>query len=164
MKHLLTSFIAFALLSGFVCPPFAAPDKVTNTYLLLKDRLIISDSVAASGHALTLSQQLEKMKLPKKQFKPADTIEKVQAAAIQLAKAISATHNINKQRTYFAELSTRVWVLLEKDKKPVFTLYKQVCPMTGVSWISKDSAIKNPYYPKNMLTCGKVTAVIGVKH
>ncbi|MBO9202924.1 MULTISPECIES: DUF3347 domain-containing protein [Niastella] len=161
MKYFLITLISYALLSSFVSPHFGTPGKVTGSYLLLKDRLIVSDSMAASGHALTLSQELEKMKLSKKQFKPTDTIEKVQAAAVQLAKAISATHNINKQRAYFAELSTRVWVLLEKEKKPAYPLYKQVCPMTGVSWISKDSAIKNPYYPKNMLTCGKVTAVIG---
>lgn len=162
MKYLLTTLIAFVVSSSFV--KFAAADKVTGPYLLLKDRLIVSDSMAASNHALTLSQELTKMRLQKKQLKATDTIECVQAAAVQLAKAISATHNINKQRAYFAELSTRVWLLLEKDKKHAFPLYKQVCPMTGVSWISKDSAIKNPYYPKNMLTCGNVTAVIGAKN
>lgn len=163
MRYLLTTLIAFVVLSSFITPA-ADNEKVTGSYLLLKDRLIVSDSMAASNHALTLSQELEKMKLAKKQFKSTDTIEKVQSAAVQLAKLISATHNINKQRAYFAELSTRVWLLVEKDKKPAFPLYKQVCPMTGVSWISKDSAIKNPYYPKNMLTCGNVTAVIGAKN
>lgn len=156
MKYLLTTLIVSVI--------FVNTGKVTDTYLLLKDRLIVSDSIAASNHALTLSEELAKMKLAKKQFAPADTIEKVQAAAVQLANDIATTHNINKQRKYFAELSTRVWLLLEKDKKPAFTLYKQVCPMTGVSWMSKDSAIKNPYYPKNMLTCGNVTAVIGAKN
>lgn len=162
MKYLLTTLIAFVVLSSFV--KFAGSDNVTGSYLLLKDRLIVSDSMAASNHALTLSQELGKMKLLKKQFKTTDTIEGVQTAAVQLAKDIAATHNINKQRKYFAELSTRVWMLVEKDKKQAFPLYKQVCPMTGVSWISKDSTIKNPYYPKNMLTCGNVTAVIGAKN
>lgn len=122
MKYLLTTLIAFVVLSSFITPKFAGSDNVTGPYLLLKDRLIVSDSMAASNHALTLSLELGKMKLQKKQFKATDTIEGVQTAAVQLAKAISATHNINKQRAYFAELSTRVWLLVEKDKKQAFPL------------------------------------------
>jgi len=36
-------------------------------------------------------------------------------------------------------------------------LYQQYCPMKKSYWLSKDAAIKNPYYGKQMLTCGKVS-------
>jgi hypothetical protein len=55
----------------------------------------------------------------------------------QLQK-ISSAKDITKQREFFA-------------------LYIQFCPMKKAEWISNDKNIKNPYYGKSMLTCGKTT-------
>lgn len=161
MKYLFPVTIAFVALTGFVTIA-GKTDKITSNYLLLKDRLIVSDSMAAQQYAFTLSQELSKMSIPKTKS-ATDTLDKVKTAAVEIAQAIAATHNINRQRARFSDLSERVWLLVAAEKKQAYSLYKQQCPMTGVVWISRDTAIKNPYYPKNMLTCGKVIEVAASK-
>lgn len=79
---------------------------------------------------------------------------------IELANQIAATKNINKQRKIFETLSVKYWDQASKFKATDQTLYLQVCPMTGAVWTSDSKEIKNPYYPKNMLTCGEVKATL----
>jgi hypothetical protein len=42
--------------------------------------------------------------------------------------------------------------------------YYQFCPMAkdgkGANWLSKENAVKNPYYGTMMLSCGKVIETI----
>jgi hypothetical protein len=53
---------------------------------------------------------------------------------------------------------------LLKVSKLETPVYYQFCPMAkggkGANWLSKESAIKNPYYGAQMLTCGKVVETI----
>ena len=53
---------------------------------------------------------------------------------------------------------------LAKVSKQAVPVYYQRCPMfnngKGANWLSKESAIKNPYYGNKMLTCGSVTETI----
>ena len=43
-------------------------------------------------------------------------------------------------------------------------VYVQFCPMAnggeGANWVSKEKAVKNPFYGSQMLTCGKVVETI----
>ncbi len=77
---------------------------------------------------------------------------------IELATEVSSTKNINKQRKIFELLSVKFWNMAPKFKAADTTLHLQVCPMTSAMWLSDSMEIKNPYYPKNMLTCGEVKA------
>lgn len=73
----------------------------------------------------------------------------------QLQK-ISLAKDITKQREFFALLSAQMIAML--DKQTIGQLgYIQFCPMKKAEWISNDKNIKNPYYGKSMLTCGKTT-------
>ncbi len=58
----------------------------------------------------------------------------------------------------FQLLSAKFWEVAPKFKAAETTLYLQLCPMTSATWLSDSKEIKNPYYPKNMLTCGEVKA------
>ena len=53
---------------------------------------------------------------------------------------------------------------LIKVSKPKDAVYYQHCPMynngKGANWLSKESAIKNPYYGSQMLTCGSTVETI----
>ncbi|HNK84737.1 MAG TPA: mercury transporter, partial [Flavobacteriales bacterium] len=42
-------------------------------------------------------------------------------------------------------------------------IYLDHCPMYngGADWLSREKAIKNPYYGSSMLTCGSVKETIG---
>ncbi len=75
------------------------------------------------------------------------------------AKSISATQDIKKQRESFKSLSKNTYELIKVSKlsEPV---YYEYCPMADANWLSKESAIKNPYYGSQMLSCGKVVETI----
>jgi vacuolar-type H+-ATPase catalytic subunit A/Vma1 len=70
---------------------------------------------------------------------------------------------IDHQREHFEKMSEDVYDLVKGfgAGKPV---YKTFCPMAfnnkGAYWISTGMEVKNPYFGKEMLTCGKVQEVI----
>jgi hypothetical protein len=76
---------------------------------------------------------------------------KIDTAAVQLASAAE----IGDARTKFATLSEAIddYMTGLKLKTPdgVRVAY---CPMVQKPWLQKGEAIENPYYGKEMLTCG----------
>jgi hypothetical protein len=74
-----------------------------------------------------------------------------------------STGAIKHQREHFEKMSKDVYDLIKGfgAGKPV---YKTFCPMAfndkGAFWVSTDKAVKNPYFGKEMLTCGEVQEVI----
>jgi hypothetical protein len=81
----------------------------------------------------------------------------------QNAKAIASTNDVKKQRQAFINLSADMYGLMKVSKigEPI---YVQFCPMAnngeGAKWLSKESAVENPYYGSMMLTCGSVKETI----
>ena len=70
---------------------------------------------------------------------------------------LSATDNLDKQRLYFAKLSTNMAIIAEDFKLDNKEVYLQYCPMKKSSWLSSEKEIRNPYYGAAMLTCGELT-------
>ncbi|WP_315815210.1 DUF3347 domain-containing protein [Paraflavitalea speifideaquila] len=74
-----------------------------------------------------------------------------------------STGAIKHQREHFEKMSKDVYELIIGfgAGKPV---YKTFCPMAfdnkGAYWISTAAAVKNPYFGKEMLTCGEVQEAI----
>lgn len=70
---------------------------------------------------------------------------------------------IDHQRKHFEKMSTDVYDLVKGfgAGKPV---YKTFCPMAfnnkGAYWLSASAEVKNPYYGKEMPTCGEVQEMI----
>lgn len=103
--------------------------------------------------------------------------EAVQAAAGKLAEsfseerdnmkltalAMAEANDLEKQRYLFSQFTKKVELLFKKSISEG-TIYKQFCPMAfegkGGYWISNVDEIRNPYYGKKMLKCGKVVATI----
>jgi len=79
------------------------------------------------------------------------------------AEYIANTKDATRQRVRFMSLSKNMYALMKvaKYEQPV---YYQFCPMAndgkGANWLSKESAIKNPYYGSQMLNCGKTVETI----
>jgi len=79
------------------------------------------------------------------------------------AEFIANTKDATRQRKRFRRLSKNTYALIKvaKYEEPV---YYQFCPMAndgkGANWLSKDNAIKNPYYGSKMLNCGKTVETI----
>lgn len=130
--------------------------EVLSTYMSLKEQLIVSDSVNAAKSALKFIAALDQFKFKKLTLPEMNDATTLRKEIKELALEISKTTNINKQRKALSELSLKMWTMAPKVKPIETAVYQQVCPMTGDTWLSMDKEIKNPYYPKNMLTCGEV--------
>jgi hypothetical protein len=76
---------------------------------------------------------------------------KIDTAAVQLASATE----IDDARTKFATLSVALdGYMTGLHLEPPEGVRVVVCPMVQKPWLQKGDAIENPYYGKEMLTCG----------
>jgi hypothetical protein len=75
-------------------------------------------------------------------------------------KMTAAGKDLEKQRIAFAALSVEMYSVVKKEKLNPEVIYQAYCPMKKMYWLSKEPAIKNPYYGKMMLTCGNLTDTI----
>lgn len=136
---------------------------VISTYLTMKNALTTDDSKATANAGEQMLSDLENIKITaisaakQKAYKNiADDIKK------------NAEHigdnagNIAHQREHFAALSediSNLIALLGTSQ----TLYNDFCPMfnngRGASWLSESKEIKNPFYGKEMPTCGTIKGV-----
>ncbi|KQM72653.1 hypothetical protein ASE74_22530 [Pedobacter sp. Leaf216] len=138
----------------------ALKEAIISNYLGMKNSLVKSDSVQAAKSATEFVAVLNQFKFKKLSLAEMNAATTTREEIKTLALAIAATKSINKQRSEMDKLSVKMWSIIERFKPEKTTLYKQVCPMMGTTWISDEKAIQNPYYPKNMLTCGEVKASI----
>ena len=76
------------------------------------------------------------------------------------SRHISESAAIDHQREHFASLSKNMFEVVKGLKLNTAVVYQQYCPMKKSYWLSESAAIKNPYYGKQMLTCGKTTETL----
>nr|WP_294858567.1 DUF3347 domain-containing protein [uncultured Fluviicola sp.] len=146
--------------------PGTAKSKLTevySAYFTTKDALVKDDATAASAKATILAKAIGEVDMKAMSTEEHGTWMKVEKELLAEAKRISTTKKIEDQRAYFSSLSKDVYSLMKVFKSDE-TVYLQHCPMyndgAGADWLSKESAVKNPYYGSSMLTCGKTTETI----
>lgn len=135
--------------------------EIVSGYLLLKNAFAADKSAdaAAAGKALEATfRRFNKTALTEEQKKVFDEIAE---DATEHAEHIGANGgNIEHQREHFALLSKDVYDLVKAFGDAGQPLYQDFCPMydkgKGAIWLSETKDIKNPYYGKKMLTCGKL--------
>lgn len=136
---------------------------VYDNYFALKDALVKTDGVSASAKASAMLTALDGVQMGKLNNEEHTVWMKVENNLKTDAKRIKESEGIDNQREYFISLSKSLYELV-KAGKPAETIYYQYCPMAndgkGANWLSKESAIKNPYYGSQMLSCGKVVETI----
>ena len=131
---------------------------VFDNYFMLKDALVKSDGKKAAAMAKDLSSSLNGVKMETLKTEEHLVWMKVMKELKEDGRRISETEDIKRQRDYFSRLSKNMYSLIKVSKlaEPV---YYNNCPMVnggkGANWLSKESAIKNPYYGSQMLSCGK---------
>ena len=135
-------------------------DKITGAYLGIKNALVNNDGIAAEKEAkilfAALSAQPEIGLGPNEQKLLAAYVDKLKYDS----RHISETDLIAHQREHFASLSKNLFEVLKGLKLNTTTLYEQYCPMKRSYWLSETSTIKNPYYGKQMLECGRTEATL----
>lgn len=136
---------------------------VFDNYFAIKEALIQSDGNTASAKAKDLVNAISSVKMETLTTEEHTAFMKVMKDLSFDAEHISETKDVSHQRDHFTTLSDNVYKLIKvsKQKAPV---YYQHCPMyndgKGANWLSKESAIKNPYYGSQMLTCGSTVETI----
>jgi len=159
-------FLSFFLAIGMVSAKAQEAnnvDKITASYISLKDALVGSNATLAKSRSKEL---LAALSTPVKGLKPAQQkLMTTYLAKLQYdSRHISETTVIDHQREHFASLSKNMYALVSGLKMNSTTLYQQYCPMKKASWLSDAEDVRNPYYGDDMLECGKVTATLkGVK-
>jgi len=83
-----------------------------------------------------------------------------QRAMYAHSKKISELGDVQEQRKQFDFLSQTLIRTIKVFGMLDDTLYVEHCPMAmdgkGADWLSRETAIRNPYYGDDMLTCGLV--------
>lgn len=134
--------------------------QVVDYYLKLKNTLTADDTKGAANAGGQLLKAL-------KDLQNEDMTDSESAAYADIAPdaEMNADHisknagNIKHQREHFVSLSEDMYDLVKAFGTPVI-LYKEYCPMKDAFWLSESEQIKNPYYGKEMETCGEVKETI----
>jgi copper chaperone CopZ len=138
--------------------PLAA---VYAAYFATKDALVNDDAVAASAEANVLVKAIKAVDMKAMSSEEHTAWMNVEKDLLLHAGQIAETTAIERQRGHFTALS-EVLYSIAKVLEADYTIYYQHCPMYegGADWLSKENAVKNPYYGSSMLTCGKTTETI----
>ena len=136
---------------------------VFDNYFSIKDALVKSDGNTASAKAKDLSNAISSVKMETLTTEEHTVWMKVMKDLAFDAEHIAETKDVGHQRDHFTSLSDNIYKLIKVSKQET-SVYYQHCPMfndgKGANWLSKENAIKNPYYGSSMLSCGKTTETI----
>jgi len=138
----------------------ASVSKVLTAYYAIKDALVADDGTTANQQASTLITSLAKVPMTKMTKTQHSLYMEFSEKIKDDAQHINDTKDVKKQREYFNSLSNALFALVKGTDANENPVYQQYCPMKKAYWLSDNAAIKNPYYGKMMLTCGKVTETL----
>lgn len=136
---------------------------VFDNYFALKDALVKTDGNTASAKANDLLTAISAVSMEKLAMDEHMPWMKVMKDLAFDAEHISETKDPSHQREHFTTLSKNMYTLMKVSKQETPT-YFQHCPMAndgkGADWLSKENAIKNPYFGSEMMTCGKTVETL----
>jgi hypothetical protein len=161
-KHIIAVIAVFAMTSVFahLNAQQTALSPVLTDYYNLKDALVGSDSKAAAEKAATLVKEINSVDMGAIPAKDHVAFMSLKDKLAFDARHIAESTDLAHQREHFAALSANMASLAKKAKLSEQPVYEEYCPMKKASWLSNETAIKNPYYGSSMLTCGNVKATL----
>ena len=155
MKNLITLWLVILLVVVGKSQPKQKDEPLLTAYYSLKDALVNGDEKLASENTKELVRRLDSFapdKLNDKALKQVKELkEKIKSDASRISRLALAG-----QRETFTPLSANFFELaklVDLSTAPVFQFY---CPMKQAIWLSPVNTVKNPYYGKQMLTCGSL--------
>ncbi|SCY28179.1 DUF3347 domain-containing protein [Flavobacterium caeni] len=177
-KIILTAFLSIAFVTTYAVNsknPFnsdlliAQPvqentmKEIYNAYFSIKDALVKSDGKTAAAKASELLRSISAVPMDKMKSEQHSVWMKVLPELKEDAAHISDTQDAKHQRDHFVTLSKNMHEVM-KTFGTTDAVYYQKCPMAnggkGANWLSKEKAIKNPYYGNAMLTCGSTVETL----
>ena len=133
---------------------------ILNSYYDLKNALVSSDATIAAAKSGELLNAINSVDMKTLSETDMNIFMPLQEKLAFDATHISESKDIAHQREHFSSLSNNIYKLAKAVKLSAEPVYQQYCPMKKMYWLSSEAAIKNPYYGKMMLTCGKVTETL----
>ncbi|RFS19596.1 DUF3347 domain-containing protein [Chitinophaga silvatica] len=132
-----------------------------QTYYQLTDILTADDSSAINPIAITLKSHIDSLPIGLLQMdstKLADITGITGSISAELVGMQGET-TFEGKRASFQMVSDMLFDLIKRTGLKGDTIYHQFCPMAfddkGAFWLSKQPGIRNPYFGKEMLTCGE---------
>lgn len=136
---------------------------IFDNYFAVKEALVRTDAGTSSAKAAALVKAIKAVEMAKLDAEEHTVWMKVMKDLTANAEKIAATKEVVKQRETFALLSKDMYALAKVSKLDT-AVYYQHCPMyndgKGANWLSKEEAVKNPYYGAQMLTCGSTVETL----
>lgn len=130
-------------------------------YFALKDALVASDAKKAAVHATEFSAAVKAVQMERMGLELHGVWMQVMEPLAKTSASIAAKSDLAAQRKAFADLSSPLLALVKVAPRPE-PVYYDHCPMYegGADWLSRDKAIKNPFYGSQMMTCGSVKETV----
>jgi len=140
--------------------------NVFDSYFSVKDALVMTDAAITSAKAAELLTAVKAVDMAKLSTQEHTVWMKLLNDLTENAGKIAKAKEVSEQRETFVLLSANIYELAKVSKQET-PVYYQHCPMfhngKGANWLSKEEAVKNPYYGSKMLTCGSVQETINNK-
>ena len=134
--------------------------QLLTLYYDIKNALINGDAATASAKAGEFSKAVSGIDMKALSETDMNAFMPLQDKLASDASKIASSKDIQSQRENFASLSSNIYTLAKAVKLSDQPVYQAYCPMKKSYWLSSEATVKNPYYGKMMLTCGKVTDTI----
>jgi hypothetical protein len=134
--------------------------SLLTSYYDIKNELTNSDATAAaakSGNFLKVIGSIDAKSFSAAEMK---VFKEYQDKLTFDARHMSESKDIAHQREHFASFSANFSKLAKAIKLTDQTVYYDYCPMNKTYWLSAEKEIKNPYYGKQMMDCGKVVSTL----
>jgi hypothetical protein len=162
MKHIITivALIATTSLFSRLSAQQAVLAPVLTDYYNIKDALVNSDAKASAAKAADLLKEINSVNMSAIPAKDHMAFMALKDKLAFDARHISESTDISHQREHFTSLSANMASLAKQAHLSEQPIYEEYCPMKKATWLSNDTAIKNPYYGSSMLTCGKVKTTL----
>ncbi|WP_426667890.1 DUF3347 domain-containing protein [Mucilaginibacter sp. McL0603] len=138
----------------------SALTPLLTSYLDIKNALVNSSSTDAATHAAEFLNAINGIDMKSLPASDMTTFMTFKDKLAFDARHISESQDIAHQREHFANFSANFFKLAKAVKLTDQVVYYDYCPMKKSYWLSADAPIKNPYFGKQMLTCGKVTQTL----
>lgn len=138
----------------------ASITKSLKSYYALKNALTADDGKTANVQAGELVKTFSALPMAKLSSQQHTFFMGLSEKIKSDAQYINETKDIKKQRAHFNDLSNNIFALIKGLNANESPVYQQYCPMAKAYWLSDNAAVKNPYYGKSMLTCGKVSETL----
>ncbi|MCX2475361.1 DUF3347 domain-containing protein [Pedobacter sp. MC2016-05] len=136
---------------------------ILESYLGIKEGLVHNDASESSAQAKILITILQKTDHQKLATTTVKGWAEQGSEFSQLVTGITKSNDLSEQRKMFMRLSQQVYSLAKLNEFQG-DLYYQHCPMfnngKGANWLSKNLAVKNPYYGSAMMDCGKTLETV----